>query len=217
MDVFDGLTFENEGDSQDIDIVLQTFEAFCIGKCNETYDHYLFNTLRQGEDVKIDTYIALFRKLAKTCNYSTLEDDLIRDRIVSGIRDSELRKRLLQQDKLTLEKAVDMCRAYEATTARVEVMTDQAGNRENKDEKQIHFVKCKGRREHKSTHKQIKHNGNRTKRLFKYCGSKCDEGKCPAYGNNCNNGVKETTSLKFVSNPLSSRLMHRMMIRTFCR
>lgn len=61
-------------------------------------------------------------------------------------------------------KAADMCIAYEATTAQVEVITGQSGNRYNIDEKQIHFVKSKGRREHKSIHRQAKHNDNRTKR-----------------------------------------------------
>ena len=34
MDVFDGLHFDNADDKVDIDIVLQKFETFCIGKTN---------------------------------------------------------------------------------------------------------------------------------------------------------------------------------------
>ena len=41
---------------------------------------------------------------------------LIRDRIVVGIRDNGTRKRLLQKEKITLNKCIDICRSSEATS-----------------------------------------------------------------------------------------------------
>jgi hypothetical protein len=54
------------------------------GKTNETYERYCFNKRDQEQGENIDTYVAALRTLVKTCNYGTLEDSLIRDRIVSG-------------------------------------------------------------------------------------------------------------------------------------
>ena len=53
--------------------------------------------------------------LAQSCNFcNCLHDSLIRDRIVLGIKDSRARKRLLQQQQLTLQRCVDICKASEA-------------------------------------------------------------------------------------------------------
>ena len=55
------------------------------------------------------------RSLAKTCNFGELRDNLIRDRIVIGIRDNSIRKKLLAEGKLTLDKCINICRANETT------------------------------------------------------------------------------------------------------
>ena len=39
--------------------------------------------------------LTALRKLAKTCNYGSLTDSLIRDRMVVGISDNSARKKLL--------------------------------------------------------------------------------------------------------------------------
>ena len=74
--------FDNEDDKKDIAKVIEKFEAFCIGKTNETFERYTFNICVQQESETIDAYVSKLRKLAKTCNYGELEESLIRDRIV---------------------------------------------------------------------------------------------------------------------------------------
>ena len=60
--------------------------------------------------------------MAKTCNYGSLPDSLIRDRIVGGIRDNGTRKRLLQEPKLILTRCIDICRSSETTALRLQAM-----------------------------------------------------------------------------------------------
>ena len=62
------------------------------------------------------------RALADTCGFGTLKDHLIRDRIVCGVRDNAVRRKLVQESALTLSKCVDICRAAEATTAQLKEM-----------------------------------------------------------------------------------------------
>ena len=52
---------------------------------------------------------------AKTCEFLTLKDILIKDRIVLGIISQRVRERLLREDDLTLQKAMQICQAAEAT------------------------------------------------------------------------------------------------------
>ena len=67
-------------------------------------------------------YVTSLRTLAKTCNFGQLENDLIRDRVVMGIRDNTTRKKLLQVAKLSLSQCIDVCRSYEKTSQQLESM-----------------------------------------------------------------------------------------------
>ena len=60
--------------------------------------------------------------LAETCEVGTLKDDLIRNKVVCGVRENTIRRRLLQESGLSLSKCVDIFRANEATAAQLKVM-----------------------------------------------------------------------------------------------
>lgn len=64
-----------------------------------------------------------------------MEDELLRDRIVCGVRDGTLRKQLLQKKTLTLSLCVDSCRASEASAKHLKAM---------EGEHEIHAVKQTG-------------------------------------------------------------------------
>ena len=82
-----------------------------MGKTNVVYERYRFNNRLQESDESIDAYTTAPRTLAETCEFGSLKEDLIRDRLVSGIRDNSLTKKLLQEPKLTLDKCLNSCRA----------------------------------------------------------------------------------------------------------
>lgn len=56
--------------------------------------------------------------LASTCNFTTLRESLVRDRIICGIRDSKLREDLLKVADLDLDKCVNARRASELSKER---------------------------------------------------------------------------------------------------
>ena len=101
---FDGLSFDTEADRQDINKVLEKLEAYCIGETNETCERYVFNKRDQQQGESFDSYLSALRSFIKTCNFGTLQDNLLRDRMVLGIRENSTRKKLLAESKLTLEK-----------------------------------------------------------------------------------------------------------------
>ena len=71
------------------------------------------------------------RALAETCGLGALKDQLIRDRIECGVHDNAVRRKLLWESKLALEKCVDICHAAKATFAQLKEMEP--------NQKQQHF------------------------------------------------------------------------------
>ena len=67
----------------------------------------------QQEGEKVDTFITALFTLSEHCKYGALTEELIRDRIVVGIRDSNLSLKLQLDEKLDLDKAVTQAREAE--------------------------------------------------------------------------------------------------------
>ena len=120
--VFRTFKFDTDADRGKIDKIIDSFKQYCIGEVNVTYERYLFHQRIQQPGECFDDFLADLRKMAKSCELGDLEDSLIRDRIVIGIRDDPTRRRLLQVKKLSLTDAVDACKASEATSRRLRVM-----------------------------------------------------------------------------------------------
>jgi len=59
--------------------LLQPLEAHCIPEINVIYEHYMFNRCVQEPGETIDHFITTVIKLAESCQYGGLRDDLIRD------------------------------------------------------------------------------------------------------------------------------------------
>ncbi|XP_041350800.1 uncharacterized protein LOC121369792 [Gigantopelta aegis] len=126
FDIFDGFSFGQDEDANDIDDVLRKFEQFCIGEANGIYETFLFNKRNQEEGETIDTYVTSLRKLVKTCNFNTYEDHMLRDRIVLGVRDDTVRQKLLEDRKLTLSSCIEVCRAHESSHIQAKAITSSA-------------------------------------------------------------------------------------------
>lgn len=63
-----------------------------------------FNRHYQAVSKSAQQFITSLYTLAENCNYSDLKDEMIRDRMVVGIRDQVLSDRLQMDAGLTLEK-----------------------------------------------------------------------------------------------------------------
>lgn len=184
LKVYNGLQL-SEDEKFDIDIVLQKMEQACIGSVNETYERYIFHTKLQGTSETIDDFYASLRELSKTCSFGTLTDTLIRDQLVVGVRDNTIRKRLLYEHKLTLEKCLQIARSAEATQTRLSAMdkSDVSVNAVKKYPKGSHTKKKPST--NTSTFKQTASTSNSNK--CPYCGSFNNHPRkdCPASGMTC--------------------------------
>lgn len=80
----------------------------------------------------IDAYVTDLKNKAKDCEFGLLTDSLIRDRIVCGVDNAQVRARLLREPDLTLTKAVDICRANEATQSHMKALNEESDIAVNK-------------------------------------------------------------------------------------
>ena len=86
----------------------------------------LFNKRYQLAGESVDTVIEGLFRLAKDCEYVTLKDGLIRDRIVVGVVDEALSDRPQTKGYLTLEMAVQMSRQAEARRQNKDLIRESA-------------------------------------------------------------------------------------------
>ena len=98
----------------------------CVGAVNAIFERYSFNTRNQQEHESFKDYYSALRGQVGKCEYGEFRDELLRDRIVGGIRSNSVRKVLLSKKDLTLSSAVDICLTSE--TAMHQASTMAAGS-----------------------------------------------------------------------------------------
>ena len=120
---------------------LEALEAYFKPQRNVVYERYVFNSCVQSQDENVDAYVNRLRKLASSCDFGALTDELIRDRLVIGVRDRDLKGRLLRQKGLSLQKALEMSKSNEVTKQQLKSLE----NEEKKNSvEEIHEFKSKG-------------------------------------------------------------------------
>ena len=78
------------------------------------YERAKFNQRCQEPGESVDSFITALYVLAEYCGYAGLHDEMIRDRIVVGLRDARLSEKLQLDADLTLEKIFTQVRQAEA-------------------------------------------------------------------------------------------------------
>ena len=103
-----------EADREKYNSVVAKFDAFFQVRKNVIFERAKFNRRVQREGESAEQFITALYSLVETCDYGTLKDEMLRDRIVVGIRNTALSERMQYEAGLTLEKAKTMARQKEA-------------------------------------------------------------------------------------------------------
>nr|XP_054602637.1 uncharacterized protein K02A2.6-like [Nothobranchius furzeri] len=157
--------------------VMNKSEEYFVPKQDVTYERYKFFTHDQKQGIPVDQYLAELHTLSKSCEFGTLRDSLVRDRIVCGTVDNALRERLLRETGLTLDKCVSMCRAAETTRAQAKEL--------RRGETSVHALSKDGVIK-KTFTKQKYQKGKATEFRCGKCRSSHRPKSCPAIGKSCN-------------------------------
>ena len=97
----------NDEDSATFNGVKAKFDAYFIGSRNVIYERAKFNQRKHMTGEPVDSFITSLHKLVEHCDYDALKDDMIRDKIVVGLCDEQLSKKIQLDPNLTLKRAVD--------------------------------------------------------------------------------------------------------------
>lgn len=89
------------------------FDSYFVVKKNIIYERARFNRRVQQEGEPVDAFITDLHAMSESCEYGSLREDLVRDRIVVGLRDQGLSEDLQKISDLTVKKATDMARQCE--------------------------------------------------------------------------------------------------------
>ena len=164
--------------------IISELDFWFTPKLNVIYERFLFGTAVQEENEPVDGYISRLRKLASTCEYKSLESEMIRDRLVIGIRSEDTKKKLLSDSKLSLETAIDTCRANEVADNQISSMKAKAEGAVNR----IMAKQSKDVSRQKNQHSMA---------ACRYCGTQHQYGRdnCPSYGKKCSRCLKYSRTL----------------------
>ena len=94
--------------------VMSKFDGYFRVRKNVIFEIARFNRHSQQAGESANQYITALYELAENCEYGALKSEMIRDRLVVGIRDSGLSERLQLDADLDLEKAKKSIRQREA-------------------------------------------------------------------------------------------------------
>ena len=99
-DIYSTMTFTSS-EEYEVDALFANFEDYCKPKKNVIMERYKFNARTQQKDETANQYVAELKLIAKNCNFGSLEDELIRDRLVYRTNSERAKERLLRKEELT--------------------------------------------------------------------------------------------------------------------
>ncbi|XP_028320254.1 zinc finger protein 674-like isoform X7 [Gouania willdenowi] len=130
LEVFKTLKVTTDGDELTMEDVLQAFRDYCSPRKNVVFERYQFWSYQTTAGTSVNGFITELRQKIKDCEFGIIEHDMLRDKFVLSITDSDLKKRLLQERGLTLNRAIEICRATEQEKTLLQAMETEHGVQE---------------------------------------------------------------------------------------
>ena len=131
----------------------------------------------------MDSFVTSLYELAEYCSFGELHDEMIRDRLVVGLRDQRVSEKLQLDAELTLEKALTQARQHEAVKAQQPVVRGQKVESSSLDAVQGKKGQTKPKNSMNRDSAVVK---NTSQQKCKRCGGNIHpRDKCPAKDSKC--------------------------------
>ena len=100
------------------DAAFTVLDAAYVRPVSVIYNRHKLSTCKQEPAQSIDAFVQELQRLAKPCNFAEVTADQnrnehIRDAFINGIASANIRQRLLENNELTLDQALQLARAQE--------------------------------------------------------------------------------------------------------
>ena len=102
------------------------FKAYVEPKSNRVFARYKFQCIVQSNGDTIEQFVTALKVGVKDCGYGDKANEMVRDRIVFGVKSDKIREKLINEGSdLTLDRAIDIARTYETSRAQLKSMTSE--------------------------------------------------------------------------------------------
>ncbi|CAC5400159.1 unnamed protein product [Mytilus coruscus] len=91
------------------------------------------NSKSRQPNESVSQFVAELRQISEYCDYKATLDDMLRDRLVCGIKEDRIQRRLLAEPGLTFKKAMEVATA-------MEMAAKNAHDLQVQEPKQVHKV-----------------------------------------------------------------------------
>ena len=168
--------------------VLKSFDDFCEPQKNIPFERYRFYARAQEAGESFDKFVTELRQLSSTCDFENItKEQILRDKILFGIREEKVRGRLLRVSDLSLKQTLEICRAAEVSEAQLKAVGDKA-----LPVNAVRFKINDQRHTKKTEHKPVTTTGaGKSGKSCGNCGMSHEPKACPAFGKVCHHCGKE--------------------------
>ena len=111
QDIFE--TLGATGEDSDYETAMNRLSEYFEPKKNIPYERYKFRQAVQELGETTDSYVTRLKYLAKSCDFGTVTEEIIRDQVIEKCTSVHLRRRLLREPSLTLTSLQEIARAIE--------------------------------------------------------------------------------------------------------
>ncbi|UYV82343.1 hypothetical protein LAZ67_21001753, partial [Cordylochernes scorpioides] len=108
------LVFPEEVDQVPFDKLCMILLKHFNPKTNIIYERFIFQKMDQKSGETISKYMIRLKEQAQRCNFGDFLQESLRDRFVAGIIDTSTQKKLLQEEGLTFDGALDIALSAES-------------------------------------------------------------------------------------------------------
>ena len=102
--------------------VKQKFKEHFKGKVALVFERTQFVRRLQQEKEGVMSFIEDLQKRADICSFGDLRDQMVHTQIAAGLRDSQLRRRLMANDSLTLDQVIAEVKSAEITKQQDQIL-----------------------------------------------------------------------------------------------
>ena len=173
---------------------------------NFTIERHIFHTMTQHSGESVDEFHTRLRTQSLKCHFKfkcsqtkegepdvfhDISDESIRDQLICGIADGNVRQRLFREQNLNLQRTLEIIRTIEIANSHYKKLVDSKNS-----PAEVNAMKAKKRKFHKpqipnqsggSSNRNS--NGSSSNKMVpcKFCAQRHERSsaKCPAFGNNC--------------------------------
>ncbi|XP_072935055.1 uncharacterized protein [Epargyreus clarus] len=119
IEIYNSFNLKDE-EKNNLKIIKERFSDYFAPKTNISFERYIFFKIEQNEDEHFKEFLTRIKTQASKCEFDNLLEEMLKDKIVFGIRSSQVREKLLTEDKLDLEKTINICKSSEQASRQLD-------------------------------------------------------------------------------------------------